>query len=230
MPTVSDRLQDWEQRFHSGISAVDAGKRSKAGALLPIVPRHGDWEDFLGAVRLSWNNWQHNLGQYPASLLILYGGLAFFEYDDRTFWPHFANAVAGVAHPPPTSRQTEINSVFQSAAQRYQLILMHRRNGTDFVGSAIYQIGIPLSLWEGFLEICQWAAWRPDWKELSDAEWIDAIEKRALNRPRLKRFLIDNRESASSFVQEILDARLVLIQDQSLSANDIAQASVLRPE
>ena len=165
---ISDRLQNWEQRFNDGISAVDAAKRSKAGALLPIIPRHGEWEDFLSAVKLDWHNWQHNLRQYPASLLLLYGGLAFFEYDDRTFWPHFAEAVSGVAHSPLPNRQTEINSVFQWAAERYLLEMMHRKNGTDFVGSAVYHVGIPLSLWEGFLEICEWAAWRTDWKEFSD--------------------------------------------------------------
>jgi hypothetical protein len=227
---VSDRLQDWEQRFDGGIAAIDVGKRSKAGALLPIIPRHGEWEDFLRAVKLAWSDWQRELRQYPASLLLLYGGLAFFEYDDRTFWPHFADVVEGVPQPPSPNRQTEINSVFQWAAQRYLLTLMYRRNGTDFVGSAVYHVGIPLSLWEGFLEICEWAVWRPDWKELSDAEWLDTVERRAVGRPRLRRFLVDNRESASSFVQEILDARYVLTQDQRLSVNDIAQASVLRPE
>ena len=107
---------------------------------------------------------------------------------------------------------------------------MPRGNGTDFVGSAVFHVGIPLSLWDGLLEVCEWAAWREDWKSLSDTEWADAIQKRAGSRRRLTQFLTDNRESASTFVQEILDARDILSRDQSLGISDIAQASILRQE
>ena len=46
---VSNLLQDWEQRFHDGISLIE------------VVPRHGEWGDFLGAVKIGWNDWQRDL-------------------------------------------------------------------------------------------------------------------------------------------------------------------------
>ncbi len=227
---LSRSLQDWEDNFDRAIRSIDATKRSKAGAFLPIIPPHGEWEDFLTGIKSGWNTWQYDLYRYPACLVILYDGLAFYEYYDGTFWPYFANAVSGIAEAPSANRQTDINAAFLEAAQKFLLRLMPRGKGTDFVGSAVYHIGIPLSLWDGLLVICEWAAWREDWKALSDAEWDDAIQKRAGSRRRLTQFLTGNRESASSFVQEMLDARYVLTRDQSLSITDIAQASILRQE
>lgn len=85
-------------------------------------------------------------------------------------------------------------------------------------------------MWDGFLDICKWALWRKDWKTLTEEEWVDAVGKRAGGRRRLKRFLIDNRESAGSFIQEILEAREILTSDPGLTIDDIAQASILRVE
>ena len=32
---------------------------------------------------------------------------------------------------------------------------------------AAYHIGVPLSLWDGLLEVCEWALLQDDWKDLS---------------------------------------------------------------
>jgi hypothetical protein len=128
------------------------------------------------------------------------------------------------------NQQNEINIAFANAARQFCLALRIRGNGTDFVGTAVRYIGIPISLWDGFLDICEWALWRKDWDTLATAEWREVIHKRCGGRQRLKRFLADNPESAGSFIQEILDAREILTTDPSLTIANIAQASILRSE
>jgi hypothetical protein len=151
-------------------------------------------------------------------LVLLYSGLAFFKYDDNTFWPQFARAVGENAIP--TNKQTEINQAFGLSARDFDLPIRKNTRGIDFVGSAIAYIGIPLSLWDGFLDICEWALWRNDWNAMSTEEWADAIERRAGGQRRLKRFLIDNRETARDFVKELLDAREILSNDPHLTIRD----------
>lgn len=221
-------LKDWEKCFAQAIQKIAMPERSRAGFLLPVVPDHSQWDDYLSSIRTEWQNWRPALCQHPSCLLVLYAGLAFYEYDENTFWPQLARSVG--SNPLPANQQQQINGAFAKAAKYFGLKLKSRDNGTDFVGSAVQHIGIPLSLWDGFLDICEWALWRKDWKTLTEEEWVDAVGKRAGGRRRLKRFLIDNRESASSFIQEILDAREILTSDPSLTIDDIAQASILRVE
>ncbi len=219
-------LKHWEKCFTPEIQKIALPQRSRAGVLLPVVPDHSRWDDYLSSVRTEWQNWRPALGQHPSCLLVLYAGLAFYEYDENTFWPQFAKSVG--SDLLPANQQQEINGAFAKAAKYFGLKLKPRDNGTDFVGSAVHHIGIPLSLWDGFLDICEWALWRKDWKTLTEEEWVDAVGKRAGGRQRLKRFLIDNRESASSFIQEMLDARKILTDDSGLTIDDIAQlASIL---
>ena len=159
---------------------------------------------------------------------MLYCGLAFYEYDENRFWPQFAKVVG--SEELPANQQSEINTAFATAARRFGLELKLRGNGTDFVGSAVNLIGIPLSLWDGFLEVCDWALWRKDWRSLSDEEWSEMVEKRSGSRTRLRRFLTENRESASGFIKDVLDVREILSGDPQLTIGDIARASILRPE
>ncbi|MDQ3009901.1 MAG: hypothetical protein M3X11_04265, partial [Acidobacteriota bacterium] len=98
------------------------------------------------------------------------------------------------------------------------------------VGSAVYQIGIPLSMWGGFLEICEWALRHDNWEEMPDADWTEVCAKRVFNRPRLRNFLTSNRVATTAFIKEMHDARRILTDDESLSVNDLKQASLLRLE
>ena len=221
-------LKDWEKRFAPAIQKIALPETNKAGVLLPVIPDHAQWDDYLLSVRTEWKKWKSGLWQHPSCLLVLYAGLAFYEYDENTFWPQFAKSVG--SDPLPANQQQELNGAFAKAAKYFSLKLKLRDNGTDFVGSAIHYIGIPLSLWDGFLDICEWALWRKDWKTLSDEEWNEVVEKRAGGRRRLRKFMTDNRESASSFVQEMLDAREILTKDAGLTIGNIAQASILRVE
>ena len=225
---VPTMLSNWEEDFAESIQRIKPAERSKAGALLPIIPVHSKWDDFAASVKVEWRNWKNGLWQHPACLVLFYCGLAFYEYDDNTFWPQFAMSIGSAPLPP--NQQNEVNIAFANAARHFGFELKNRDNGTDFVGSAVHYIGIPLSLWDGFLDVCEWALWRKDWDKLATEEWTEAIHKRSGGRRRLRRFLINNRESASRFVQEILDVREILTTDSALTITSLAQASILRVE
>jgi len=225
---MTNTLANWETSFGMALQCIDIVERQKAGTLLSTIPNHVNWDDFLATVKAEWQTWRGNLGRYPNCLVVLYGGLAFYEYDENTLWPQFARAIG--SERLPTSQQDQINTAFSKVAKSLGLKIHHRDSITYYVGSAVYHIGIPLSLWDGFLEICEWAQCRNDLNQMSDKEWAESVGKRAGGRQRLKKFLIDNREAASAFIQEMLDAREILTKDASLTVDDIVQASLLRIE
>lgn len=221
-------LAKWEDTFQKALLVIDKAKRQTAGALLPAIPSHEKWDQFLESVKVEWQAWRRDPYQLPYCLVVLYGSLAFYEYDENRFWPQFASVV-GREHMP-SNQQIECNDAFAKAAESLGLKIRRRDNRADYVGSAVYHIGIPLSLWDGFLEICEWTLWRDNWKGLSDEEWAEAATKRAGSRTRLRNFLLDNREVASAFIQEMHDARKILTEDEHLTISDLKQASLLRQE
>ncbi len=224
----STTLLEWEAKFREALRTNESDQNHKAGILLPAIPSHEDWDAFLDSVKIEWKAWRRDLSQLPYCLVVLYGGLAFYEYDESRFWPEFAKAVG--SDSLLTNHQGEINSAFAIAARNCGLKIRRRESSTDYVGSAVHHIGVPLSLWDGFLEVCKWALRQDDWKGLSEEEWSEAILKRTGGRTRLKNFLLDNRETASMFIQEMHDARKKLSEDQRLTINDLKQASLLRQE
>ena len=216
-------LSDWESDFSAAIKKDSLSERGKTGSLLPVIPDHSRWDDFIASTKAEWRAWRSDLSKYPSCLVLLYGGIAFYEYEKGEFWRQFANCVG--ADELPANQQQDINGEFSKAVTYFGLKLKLRGNGTDFVGSAVHSIGIPLSLWDGFLDLCEWALWRQDWKTLSDEEWKSVIAKRSGGRRRLTKFLIDNRETASNFVQEMLDAREILSKETDLTVVNIEVAS-----
>ncbi len=176
-------MAHWEANLGKAFQRVKKTQRRKAGALLSVIPHRAQWDDLLESIQAEWQTWRRNLGRYPNCLVVLYGGLAFFEYDEQTFWPYFAKAVG--SESLSNNHQTEINNAFAKVAENLEL----RIQRGDYVGSAVYHIGIPLSLWDGFLEICEWALLQHGWKSLSHTDWDEAMAKRAGGRTRLKNFL-----------------------------------------
>lgn len=221
-------LDKWEDIFGEKLHAIPSADRLKAGALLQVIPNREDWEDFTASAKTVWHTWHHDLIKYPKCLVMLYGGLAFYEYDENTFWPQFYKTVESVKLP--ANQQTEINNAFSKASEHLGLKVQQRNKGTDYIGSAVYHIGIPLSLWDGFLEICEWALWREDWSTLTDEEWAESIGKRTGGRKRLKNFLIGNRDAAATFIKEVIDARQILINNLNYTIADLKQACLLRSE
>lgn len=238
------QLENWEVSFNDKLESLDATIRHKAGALLPLIPDREEWTRFLATVQSEWGAWEHDLNRCPACLVVLYGGLAFYEYEERQFWPHFARSTGKELIPP--NEQTEINQAFSRAAEHLGFRILrkvsHRTlklleielpvedSTTSYVGSAVYQVGIPLSFWDGFLEICEWASWQDNWNALSDEDWAHAVNKRTGGRTRLSKFLIDNRKATTDLINEVLEARKILSSDKDLAISDISQACFLRRE
>ncbi len=225
------QLPDWEESFQEKLAAIDASKRDNPGALLPIIPNREKWDEFSFAVRSEWNVWKRDLDRYPACLIVLYGGLAFFEYDESTFWPYFASLVGSPSIP--ANQQAELNNSFLRASERHGLRIVSRtirRTPHFYVSVAVSQIGIPLSLWDGFLEICDWASWLDNWEVFTDEEWAQAIAKRTGSRTRLKNFLIENRNTSTSLIRELLDARTILTANPEWTVTELSKACFLRAE
>ncbi len=224
---MSDSLASWDASFEYKLNSLDRSERQKAGALLAIVPSRVKWEDFLVSIKAEWYRWQAD-SRYPYCLIVLYGGLSFYEYKSGNFWQPFAQAI-GCEHLD-ANHQTPINLYFEQAANDIGLKILRRENSTDYVGSSVYHIGIPLSLWDDFLKICEWTLWHDEWHEHSDAKWKETIERLAGSRTRLKNFLSENRETATALIQELHDARKILSEDENLTINAIKQVCLLRSE
>lgn len=218
---VWDRLELLRRKR---IQQIDGSTRQRAGTLLSVIPKREEWNKFLNSVQ----SWYREKDKYPCHLLILYDGLAFYEYDASSYWPQFAKAIG--SEQLPANQQSAINKAFERAAKTCGLPILHRADSTDYVGSAVHHIGVPLSLWDDFLEICEWMLSQDNWTGWSDEEWSGVVTKRAGGRTRLKNFLLDNRKTASDFIQEMHNARKILSEDQSLKISDVQQASLLRQE
>jgi hypothetical protein len=221
-------LSDWENRLAKSFQKLEQSSRIKAAVLLPLVPSLSDWDEFKISIKADWLSWKRDLLRYRACLVMLYSGLAYYEYDENTFWPQFAEAAG--SEPLPANRQQEINGAFAEAAKFFALPVKRRNSGTDFVGSALHYIGVPLSLWDGFLAMCEWALWRKDWKTLTDSDWTNAVNKRSGSRRRLKNFLTYNRQLATGLIQDMLDVREILATSSDMTLGSIAQATILRAE
>lgn len=222
------QLKEWEDHCREVIARIPPDSRSRAGSLLPCVPERAEWEKLQRSVKESWWSVESCLHLYPHTLLMLYAGVAFHEYEDNTFWPQFCRTV-GVAHLP-ANRQTDINEGFARAARFAQLPILEHAGHRSFVGSAVYYIGVPVSVWDGFLGICEWALWHDGWDHYSDTEWAGTMAKRCGGRKRLLNFLTDNRRSAREFIKEMLDARAELGKDKDFTLSNLVQATKLRRE
>jgi hypothetical protein len=100
----------------------------------------------------------------------------------------------------------------------------------SYVGSAVHHIGIPISLWDGFLDLCEWAAAREDWQSLSGDEWETTVTRLSGSRRRLRSFLLSNRQGGTEIIREMLDARRCLASDPALTVDQLKQACLLRVE
>ncbi len=217
---MSQSLTDWNSLFGQKILALD--EKGQAGALLSVIPHREEWNEFLESVKTEWHFWQGD-GRYPFCLLIIYGGNAFYEYESGQFWKPFTEAIETELNG---NHQQKLNENFSRIVSENGLKLFQ----SDYVGSAVFHIGVALHSWQHFLQICKWALRRDEWKTLSDAEWKDEIEKRAINQQRLKNFLLDNREAAADFIQAILDARKLLHEKPELPFDELPQRNLLRDE
>ncbi len=222
---VAKDLAHWEQTFANDLRAIPEAQRGKTGALLSVIPGRDDWELFVADVRAAWPLRESVFLLKPACLLMFYDGVAFYEFVSGNFWDGFAKTVGGPEIA--TNRQSEkINRLFARAAQQFGLPTKPHA----FVSSSVAHIGIPISMWDAFLQVCEWALWNKDWLNLDDTAWRDALDRRLGGQKRLIEFLAENRPAASDMIREMLGARQLLAADPKLTLTDLAQASILRRE
>lgn len=217
-------LPGWEKRFDFALRQISENERGKAGTVLAVIPDRDDWEDFVADVRKEWWHWEWVFTLNPGCMVALYDGAAFYNYKSGAFWNDFSDVVG--SPPIPANQQTTINRSYTKAGRRFGL---HITEGS-FVVSAVAHIGIPISMWEGFLQICEWALWTEEWSQINEHAWHEAMTRRLGGRALLIKFLVENRHTAMQFVREMLDARRVLSADRALTVSEIAQALILRTE
>lgn len=206
------------------IGTIPQAQRDKPGALLSVIPDRDLWERFISDVRAVWPIREAIFSLKPACQLFLYDGIAFYEFVSGNFWDGFAKTVGALEMP--VNRQSEINREFAYASHAFGLPTIPHA----FVSSSVSHIGIPISMWDAFLQVCEWALWNNDWTTLDDDVWHDALDRRLGGRKRLINFLVENRKTASALIREMLDARGILNSDPKLTLADLAQASILRRE
>jgi len=221
-----NRLAQWDEEFARALQEkCPRSERNLAGVFLSVIPERLVWNEFLTTAQAHAKFWAIHPDIFPNALLLLYAGLAFYEYDDNVFWPGFSRCLR--LPPLPGNQQHVWNSAFEKAMLRGGFRFFDQ----NYVGSAVYLVGIPLSMWEGFLTICGWALWKTDWASLSDQEWQETMQRRLGGHKRLIRFLTDNRKpTASDFIREMLDARKILTEDNTVKISSLARASILRRE
>ncbi len=215
---------DWDSRFEAEFNKITVERRRKPGAFLSVVPHGTEWEKFLDFVRRGWCFGR--ITEFPFCLLTLYAGIAFYEYESGDFWKPFAAAV-GVKSISPL-QYNKLNDYFFYHAKEIGLETLVSSRGNDFVGTAIFQIGVPLSFWQDFLKICENLWWREDWKSFSSEEWKAFVTRKVGGLARLKRFLVDNPKTARRFIAEVHDVRRLVASGADVA--EIVEISFLRPE
>ena len=217
------QLSEWDKKF----SSVKETTTPKAGVLLKVIPAHSEWDNFLLDVKNGWGEWSADLIKFPYCLIVLFGGLAFYEYDENTFWPKLE---ADLNLNLSQNQRSLLANSFSVALTNLGLKVLKTETRTSYVGTAISLIGVPINLWDDFLKICEWVKWIPSWQAMSNDEWDEAVSRRIGGRQRLRKFLVENREAATAFINEILQIKDTLNKNKTLSVSDIVNTSVLRYE
>ncbi len=215
---------DWNSHFEVEFNKISADRRRKPGAFLSAIPSGTDWEIYLDFIRREWRFGR--ITEFPFCLLTLYAGVAFHDYESGDFWKPFAAAI-GVESISP-SEYNHLNDYFIYRAKEIGIETLTNSRGNDFVGTAIFQIGVPLSFWQDFLKICENLWWREDWKSFSNDEWGAFVTRKVGGLARLKRFLVDNPKTARRFIAEVHDVRRLVASGEDVA--EIVEISFLRSE
>jgi hypothetical protein len=82
-------LAQWDQEFASALQEkCPKTERNRAGVFLSVIPNRQIWNEFLTSAQSQVNFWTSRPDVFPNAVLLLYAGLAFYEYDDNVFWPY----------------------------------------------------------------------------------------------------------------------------------------------
>ncbi|MBE7494151.1 MAG: hypothetical protein HS117_04360 [Verrucomicrobiaceae bacterium] len=200
--------------------------RGRIGGCLGALPDAEQMDAFIAAAKREWQDgWKHSIGRYPHMLLLLYQCVAFLKYEGNKFWDAFA-AVLG-EQVIPSNRQTEINACFVRAANHLGLPVLEHQ----YVQSAVRHVGIPVRVWRGFVQVCEkLIRVGDDWQSWSDESWQNNLAMWLGARRNLIAFFVDNRDTATQWLTEMIAARQMLIENPAYTLDDIKEVVVLRPE
>jgi hypothetical protein len=48
------KIEDWESRFEKQLQQIGPSELLKPGALLPLIPCHEEWEEFVATINSEW--------------------------------------------------------------------------------------------------------------------------------------------------------------------------------
>ncbi len=217
---------DWNSQFESAFEQISPERRIKPAAFLSIIPEKDEWEMFIEFIRQEWRIGR--IVNYRFCFLTLYAGVAFYNYDSGNFWKPFAEAV-GVESISP-KQYNKLNDYFFFHLKEIGLETLESSGGkAAYVGTAIFQIGVPLSFWQDFLKICENLWWKNNWQNFTNQEWEEFVTRKVGPLQRLKRFLLENPNTARRFIKEVHDVR-ELINSGEIPIEEVLNLSFLRPE
>ena len=160
---------------------------------------------------------------------MLFGGFAFFEYEETSFWPQFTRDLWVVSE----SQRTALRTVHERSINRLGLEMVRNASSDRLtVGSAVHHIGVPLSRPETFSE---WRTMPCDSRVGSRGPptngWLTSLP--AAGPECAMNFLIANEAAARETIAELGEIRVFANEDPTTTIEDlrsVANAPFLRDE
>jgi uncharacterized tellurite resistance protein B-like protein len=194
-------IRQWEDWFAGQWKTLQT---RGAGGILGLIPDHARWEAFARVWRERRpDQVLERLEDYPHALIALIDGLAFFAYDEGRYWPQFGREI----WPVSLIQQGRIRAGYKSACDQLRLPFISGKGGELAVATAVYQIGIPISMWADALEFAESILRKPGWTSWDSRRWTTEVENRTPTRPRLRAFLTNNEAAAREIVAEMGEVR-----------------------
>lgn len=220
---VSQDIADFENEFAGSWARIDADKRIRAGSLLALVPSRPRWQAFIKAWRsASLAYWLMHAREYPHAIAVLFGGFAFFEYEETSFWPQFARDLWALTEV----QKTALRTAHERSISRLGLEMVRNVSSDRLtVGSAVHHIGVPLSLWADFLGVADHALRQSNWQSWTNDQWRADVTARCGPRVRLRNFLMTNEAAARETIAELGEIREFAIEDPTTTIEDLARVA-----
>jgi hypothetical protein len=224
-------MSNWEAGFAEEWGRLTADERRRPGSLLALVPPRARWEEFIASWKASpLAYWLAHKSDYPHAVAVLFGGFAFFEYNETSFWPQFEHDLWSLT----VTQKVAIRSAHIAALDRLGLELT--RNQADdrmTVASAVHHIGVPLSIWADFLGVADHVLRQADWTSWPSEHWQSDVTARCGPHIRLRNFLTANEATARATIAELGEIRDFANADPTSTIEDlsgVANVPFLRDE
>ena len=226
-PESSWGIRQWEDAFARQWKTTQT---SGAGGMLRLIPDRTRWELFARVWREQRpDKIVQRLDDYPHALIVLFDGLAYFSYDEGRYWPQFEQEIWSSSH----AYQALLRAAYRKACDLLRLPFITGLGGELAVATAVYQIGIPISMWADALEFAEAILRKPGWSAWDSQRWQSEVYNRTPTHPRLRSFLINNEASAREIVAEMSAVRDLARDNPNATIADLRRlrpSSTLRDE